>query len=83
MNDNTSRLLRQRKIKCKANVNGSMRDQAGSPRDGGGAVQTSFQRRYHAVKRKAEVPFQLKLNSPWNPFLVHSRGMNSTHANDQ
>lgn len=83
MNDNKSLLLRQRKIKCKANVNGSMRDQAGSPRDGGGAVQTPFQRQDQAVEGKAEVPFQLKLNSPWNPFLVHSRGMNSTHANDQ
>lgn len=83
MNDNKSLLLRQRKIKCNANVNGSMSDKAGSPRDGEGAVQTPFQRQDQAVKGKAKVPFQLKLNSPWNPFLVHGHGMNSTHANDQ
>lgn len=83
MNDNKSLLLRQRKINGKANVNGSVSDKAGRPRDGGGAVQSLFQRQDQAVRGKAEVLFQLKLDSPWNPFLVLSHGMNSTHANDQ
>lgn len=83
MNDNKSLLLRQRKIKSKANVNGSMSDKAGRLRDEGGAVQSPIQRQDQAVKRKAEVPFQLKMNFPWNAFLVHSHGMNSTHAKDQ
>lgn len=64
-------------------MNGNVSDKAGRPRDGGRAVQSLFQRQDQAVREKAEVPLRLKLNSPWNSFLVHSHGMNSTHANDQ